>query len=192
VCSEVSQTVRSLQLQAALSEFVEQAGARLRADVLAGQEVPFELVARSARVRGAAPLYCYRPLTAAFIVERFPELRSLDAYQIAGRLLGEHDALDRYLESVGEDAHPRFARGPGDAGLLALLREVFDEQTDFELRPERLRGALERLDGAALAAAAGEVTLVATLHGLTIASPELALARGLLIAQPGALQGAPE
>jgi hypothetical protein len=183
-------------LQAALSDFAEQAAVSLQADVLAGQEVPFELASRSARVRGASPLYCYRPLTGAFIAERFPELRRLDAYSAAAALLEDFDGLDRYLISTGEDPVRRGARGGADAALLALLQDVFDEQTDFDRskigrHPERLDRALERLDGSAFAAA-GEVTLVATLHGLTITSPELALTRGLLIAQPGAIRGAPE
>jgi hypothetical protein len=183
-------------LQAALSDFVEQAAVRLHADVLAGQEVPFELASRSARVRGASPLYCYRPLTGTFIAERFPELRRLEGYAAAAGLLDEYDALDRYLASAGDDMPRVGARGRADAALLALLKDVFDEQTDFDRsklgqRAERLERALERLEGSAFAAA-GEMTLVATLHGLTIASPELQLTRGLLIARPGALQGAPE
>jgi hypothetical protein len=189
--------VRSLQLQAALAEFVAQAAASLQADVLAGQEVPFELASQSGRGRGASPLYCYRPLTGAFIAERFPALRQLDGYAPAAELLEDFDGLERYLIASGGDrAAGRGLRGRGDAALLMLLREVFDEQTDFDRskidqHPERLHRALERLDGSAFAAA-GEVTLVATLHGLTIASPELALTRGLLIAQPDALHGAPE
>ena len=42
--------MRSLQLQAALTEFVEAAAAHLHAEVAAGAEVPFELeLARPAR-----------------------------------------------------------------------------------------------------------------------------------------------
>jgi hypothetical protein len=67
---------------------------------------------------------------------------------------------------------------------------VFEDQTDFQLRPERLKAALGRLERATGAGAA-RVTLLATLHGVTIASPELALARGLTIAHAGALDGVP-
>jgi hypothetical protein len=197
-------SVRSLQLQAALTGLVAQAAASLHADVLAGQEVPFELASQAGRGRGAASLYCYRPLTGAYIAERFPSLRGLDAYAPAAALLEDFDGLDRYLISAGlVDASHR-ARGAGgvsktrrrsDAALLALLQEVFAEQTDFdgvlEQHPERLDRALERLEDSTFAAV-GELTLVATLHGLTIASPEIPLTRGLLIAQPDALQGAPE
>jgi hypothetical protein len=191
--------VRSLQLQAALAEFVAQAADSLHADIVAGQEVEFELASQSGRGRGAASLYCYRPLTGAFIAGRFPKLRGLDAYGKAAVLLGEFDALDRYLIASGADAVARSmprSRTRVDAALLALLQEVFDQQTDFDRskigrHDERLGRALERLDNSAFAAA-GEVALVATLHGLTIASPELALARGLLIAHPDALGDAPD
>jgi hypothetical protein len=191
VCGEVSGIMRSLQLQAALTEFTEQAAARLHADVLSGQEVPFELASHSGRGRGAAALYSYQPLTGAFIAERFPELRRLHSYQAAVGLLEGFDALDRYLIACGGNPAGHGVHARADAALLVLLKQVFEEQTDFDLRPERLDRALERLDGSTFAAA-GEITLVATLHGLTIASPELALARGLLIAHPDALRGAPE
>jgi hypothetical protein len=187
--------VRSLQLQAALTEFVAQAGASLHADVLSGQEVPFELASQSGRGRGASPLYCYRPLTGAYVAERFANLRGLDSYTSAAALLESFDGLDRYLIAKGEPSPRRGARGRCDAALLALLQEVFAEQTDFEQslerQPERLDRALKRLEDSTFAAV-GEVTLVATLHGLTIASPEIPLTRGLVLAQPDALQGAPE
>lgn len=194
--------VRSLQLQAALTEFVAQTTARLHADVLAGQEVPFELATQAGRGRGASPLYCYQPLTDTYIAERFPSLRSLEAYPPAAAMLHSFDGLDRYLLSHGlldaRDRRPGSGAGMGrsDAALLALLQEVCAEQTDFDglldRDPERLERALDRLGDSTFAAASAEVTLVATLHGLTISSPEIPLTRGLMIAQPNALHGAPE
>lgn len=196
--------MRSVQLQPALSAFLEQAAARLHADVAAGHEVPFELEARNARMRGAS-LYCYRPLTDRFIAERFAELRTLDAYAPALAQLRRCDSLERYLlalgdrrslrSAIGVEAPPRGERD-ADAVLLALLQDVFEEQTDFDpswlaQHPQRLDRALERLDGSSLPRA-GEVTVVATLHGLATCSPEIALARGLSLAQPDALAGAPE
>jgi hypothetical protein len=186
--------VRSLQLQAALAAFVEQAAAHLHADVAAGQEVPFDLETRTARMRGAS-LYCYSPRTDVFIAERFPDLRRLDAYTAAAAQLERCETLERYLLARGVEA-PRRGERHADAALLALLQDVFEEQTDFDPswlteHPERLERALERLDGSSLPRA-GEVTLVATLHGLAIASPEIALTRGLSIARPEALQGAPD
>lgn len=183
--------MRSRQLEASLADFAEQAAARLHGEVVAGQEVPFELDSRSSRGRGAAPLYCYRPLTNVFIAERFSQLRRLPAYGQAVALLDAYDGLDRYLLSRGADGWGGRSKGArADHALLMLLNDIFEEQTDFDLCPQRLERALGRLDDSTLASA-GEVTLIATLHGLTIASQELALARGLLLAHPHALQGAP-
>jgi hypothetical protein len=194
--------VRSHQLETALTEFVEAAALHLQAELDAGAEVPFELATRSSQ-RRAAPLYVYRPLTEAFIRERWPALRGLASHGRAALMLEGFDGLDRYLLTraapVGGEGGraARRARGPrADAALRALLEDVFAGQSDFDLskadqRPERLDGALGRLDCSAHASAA-EVTLLATLHGLTIASPELALAAGLTIAQPDALRGAPD
>ncbi len=55
------------------------------------------------------------------------------------------DGLDRYLASVGGEAAQAKGRGRAQHAIKALLEEVFDEQTEFELRPERVQVALERL-----------------------------------------------
>jgi hypothetical protein len=184
--------MRSRQLETALTEFLGAAAAHLRAEVAAGAEVPFELDSRAGR-RGhaATPLYCYRALTGPFISEREPALKKLPGHAEAAKQLEGFDGLDRYLASIGTDAVRAKGRARVRPAIKALLEDVFDEQTDFELRPERLRAALERLQQSALAGAS-EVTLVATLHGLTIASAELPLTKGLRIAQRDALQGVPD
>jgi hypothetical protein len=192
--------MRSRQLQTALIEFLEEAAQRLQSELDAGAEVPFELASRSSRGRGA-PLYCYRPLTDTFLGERWIALRGLTTHAHALAALEGFEGLDRYLlareqlPSRGRAEHGRRARRRSaeraDASLRALLMDVFAEQSDFSLRPERLHAALERLDCSAHASAT-EVTLLATLHGLTIASSELALAAGLTIARPDALIGVPD
>jgi hypothetical protein len=183
--------MRSLQLQAALTEHIEAVAFALHGEIAAGTEVPFELEQQGGRRRRGAPaLYCYRPLTAQFIEERLPALERLPTHPAAERLLGEFDGLDRYLVSAGIDCPRAAGRARQRAALGALLSEVFDEQTDFQLRPERLAAALATLDRAALSATS-ELTLVGVLHGLTISSPELALTKGLTIAQPQALDGLP-
>jgi hypothetical protein len=184
--------MRSRQLETALTEFLGAAAAHLRAEVAAGAEVPFELGSRMGR-RGQAstPLYCYRPLTGAFIAEREAALKRLPGHAEAAKLLERFDGLDRYLASVGSDVARVKGRVRVRAAVKALLEEVFEEQSDFELRPERLRAALDKLQQSALASAR-EATIVATLHGLTMASAELPLRKGLTIAQRDALQGVPE
>ncbi|HTU79342.1 MAG TPA: hypothetical protein VMF09_11335 [Solirubrobacteraceae bacterium] len=184
--------MRSSQLHAALTEFIEAAANHLHAEVLAGAEVQFELEPRTAR-RGLAgtALYCYRALTAEFIAARMSGLERLPSHAEAARLLASYDGLDRYLAGVSaEPPRGELARRVR-AAMQALLWDVFEEQSDFELRPERLQSALERLHSSAVAGASA-VTLVATLHGLTIGSPELPLTRGLTIARPNELEGLPE
>jgi hypothetical protein len=182
--------MHSVRLEEALAEFVHEAAAALQGEVLAGAEVPFELDQAGRGGRGGPALYCYKPLTGQFIGERLEALQRLPAHAEAARLLGGFAGLERYLAAAGlEQARSRQARV--QAAISALLRDVFAEQSDFELRPERLRAALARLQRAA-EPGAGEVLLVATLHGLTIASEEIRLTSGLAIAHPDALEGLPE
>jgi hypothetical protein len=151
--------MRSRQLETAITDYVQAAASHLDAEVEAGAEIPFEL--GSSRARGritTTPLYCYRALTGAFIEEREGELKRLPGHAEATKL------------------------------LKAVVEDVFAEQTDFQVRPERLRQALDRLERAA-AAEAGRLELVATLHGLEIASAELSLTKGLLIVHPDAVDG---
>jgi hypothetical protein len=183
--------MRSRQLEAALTEFLETAAGYLHGEVAAGAEVPFELAAEQGRRgHGATPLYCYRALTAAFIAERDTAIKRLAGYAEAATLLESFDGLERYLASAGPDAGRAKGRTRAGGAIRALLEEVFDEQTDFELRPERLRAALERLEQSAFGSPT-EVTIVATLHGLAIVSSELPLTKGLTIAQRDALEGLP-
>ena len=183
--------MRSLQLQTALTDYLTDASELLSAELAAGAEIPFELEQhRTGGHRGGPALYCYRPLTEEFLAARRPALEALGSHGEVERLLGAFDGLDRYLIAVGADLArlPRAARVRMAIG--SLLGEVFAEQSDFELRAERVDGALGRLEGAALASSS-EVMLVATLQGVTITSPELALTTGLTIAHPGALGGLP-
>ncbi len=185
-------TMGSGQLCTALTELVEAVAGHFQAALAAGAEVPFELEPqRTRRGAGGPSLYCYRALTGDFIAERQPELERLQSYSQALSLLAGFDGLDRYLANVGAEPARRDSRSRAGAAILALLREVFHEQTDFELRPERMRAALDRIDSAALARAT-QTTLIATLHGLTIATSEIALTSGLTIARPEALEGLPE
>ncbi len=194
--------MRSRQLETVLTEFVAQAADRLQAEVDGGAEVPFELAEKPAR-RGesAARLYSYRALTGAFVEQHATQLTSLPAHAEAVGLLVDFDGLDRYLAAsgagAGSDLTRMKAHARAGAALRLLLADVFDEQTDFDRRSdaaqhgERLEAALARLDQATHASTS-EVTLLGTLHGLTIASEEIALTRGLAIAQRDALRGVPD
>ncbi|HEX8714197.1 MAG TPA: hypothetical protein VF706_01405, partial [Solirubrobacteraceae bacterium] len=184
--------MRSRQLDTALSELFESAALYLHAEVAAGAEVPFELGAQpSRRGAGATTLYTYRALTGRFIDEREAAIKRLPGYAEASSLLEGYDGLDRYLASAGGEAATARGRARPRAAIRTLLEEVFDEQTDFELRPERVGAALERLAQATLASA-GEVTLVATLHGVALSSTELQLTKGLRIAHADDLRELPD
>jgi len=184
--------MRSRQLETSLTEFFGAASAYLRAEIAAGAEVPFELGAQTGRRGGGGtPLYTYRALTGEFISERDGALKRLPGHADVAKLLERFEGLDRYLASVGGDAARARGRTRVRAAVKALLEEVFDEQTDFELRPERVEATLQRLQHSTLANAS-EISLVATLHGVTIGSAELQLTKGLRIAQRDALQEVPD
>jgi hypothetical protein len=188
----------SPQLETALGEYAQVAAHLLHADITAGAEVELEL--GSQRGRAQTPFYSYRPLTDCFIAQRKHQLARLPEHAAAIAALAAFDGLDRYLAGRGDmTRRARHERAGETAGaqtragsaLDALLNDIFAEQTDFELRPERLVAALARLERAELTSAPDTVTLVATLHGLTIASPEIRLTTGLQIATPEALRWAP-
>jgi len=202
-------------LQDALSEYAQAAANSLHADIVAGAEVELEL--GSKRGRAQTPFYSCRPLTGRFIAQREAQLQRLPEHGAAVSALAGFDGLDRYL--AGRGGGGGAGRGGGEikarsgndlpncreragahasahtgarAALKLLLDDTFAEQTEFELRPERLAEALARLERAELTSAPDTVTLVATLHGLTIASPEIKLTKGLMIATPETLRWAPE
>jgi hypothetical protein len=189
--------MHSRRLEIALTKFIETAAIRLQEEIDAGAEVPYELGSQTGRRgRGATPLYQYRALTGVFIAEQMAELEPLPGYSEAAKLLEGFEGLDRYLVSVGagggRPAPPaRRGRPPrAPVAIRALLTDVFEEQTDFEVSPDRVAAALERLERSESVSSNG-VTLVATLHGLTITSAELSITKGLTIAHPDALEGLP-
>ena len=181
--------MHSRLLRAGLTEFIESAASHLQAEIDIGAEVPFEVGSRSGR-GGRAALYCYRALTGAFIAERDAELERLPGHAEAVRLLEDFVGLDRYLANMGVDVKGARGHARARTAIVALLGDVFHEQTDFAIRPERLHSAFERLERSAMATTS-DATLVATLRGLVITSAELSLTKGLTIAHPDALEGMP-
>ena len=175
--------MRSRQLRPRSTAFIEAAAGHLQAEVAAGAEVPFELERR----RPGAGARAARRCTATGADGRVHRASASAALERAARPRRGGDAARRLrrarpLPARARGVEPAEAT-PGDAraraALQALLEDVFGEQTDFELRPERLQRGARRASSARRCASASEVTLVATLHGLAIASPELALTKGL-------------
>ena len=145
--------------------------------------MPRSAWARPGQGKGGAQLYCYRPLTAAFIGERWQALASLESCGAAERLLECLQGLDRYLLQCDVRIGRGDRRSRATVVLRTLLEEVFAEHTDFALDGERLRGALARLDATAFTNA-GEVALIETLHGMGVVAPELAHTRAPAIGRP--------
>ena len=184
--------MRSRQLETSLTDFFGAAAAYLRGELESGAEVPFELGTQTPRRgRTGTPLYTYRALTGQFIAERDAAVKRLPGHAEAIKLLERFDGLDRYLASVGGEAAQAKGRARAQHALKALLEEVFDDQSEFELRPERVQATLDRLQDSTLANA-GELALVASLHGVAIASEELPLTKGLRIVQRDALAELPD
>jgi hypothetical protein len=191
--------MRSYQLQAAITEFFEEAATHLQVDVDGGAEVPFE-VDRGGFSSARTPLYCYQPLTRQFIAERWRPLKELGSYRRAAEALEGFSGLQRYISIVGApnsldgsiaNDHASPPRGDAEVALWVMLGEVFGEQTQFDLRPERVQSTLDRLDRAALGSPEG-TALVATLHGMTIASSDLLLTGGVRLLAPAAGADLPE
>ena len=182
--------MRSRHLEQALTNYIDAAAAHLAAEVAAGAEVPFEVGANRRGAGSRPPLYCYRALTSPFIAERDPALKRLPGHAECARLLERFDGLERYLAGSGVDLPHASRRGRAGAALKVVLEDALEDQTEFDPRPERVRAALDRLDRSA-ASDGGQVTLLATLHGLAIEAPELPLRRGLAIAHPDCLADLP-
>ncbi|HEV3002000.1 MAG TPA: hypothetical protein VGW75_14755 [Solirubrobacteraceae bacterium] len=181
--------MRHRNLHTVLRAFAEDAAAALAAEVAAGEEVPFELAAEGRPRR--TQLYCYRPMTGAFIRERLGKLVRLEAYAPAARALAEVDGVDAYLRARGEPRVPRDARDRADAALRAFLDRLFDGSSDFELTAERFGRAYGELEAAVSHDLAPVVTLVVGLPGLLLASPRVELAGGVTLAAAVAVPDAP-
>ncbi|WP_205699259.1 hypothetical protein [Conexibacter sp. SYSU D00693] len=173
--------MRNRQLHAAVAAFAEEAAWQLAADAAEGAEVPFEVV-EAGGGRRDVPLYCYRPLTGAFIEERASLLGRLPSYLPAVHALAACPGVDAYLAACGEAQVPADPRRRAEEALRLLLARVFRDSTDFALVPERLHAAYDELEALVLEGRA-LVEVVAAVHGLAIASDEIALGDSLLLAR---------
>lgn len=179
--------MRNRPLHDALSAFVEEAAAQLRADKDGGAEVPFELVEGPGRRRGRSPLYCYRPLTDEFIRGRADALTRLPTHPAAARALEAAGGGEPYLRVIGESAEQG---DPESAALRALVTRVFEDSTEFAFDPQRFERAYAELERTLLESRTlGQVA--APVRGLALVSPEVALGEGLSLVRADALVDPP-
>ena len=183
--------MRHRKLHTVLRAFADDAAAALAADVAQGHEVPFELGEIPPPSRRQPQLYCYRPLTGAFIRERLGELARLASYAPAAQALEEVDGLDAYLRARAEPRVPRDPRDRADAALRAFLDRLFDDSSDFELTQDRFARAYDELEAAVVDRSTPVVTLVVGLPGLRLASAEVELGGGVTLCDAAAVPDAP-
>jgi hypothetical protein len=184
--------VHNSTLHAALESFTADAAGQLMAETESGAEIPFEVISTPGRQRRPA-LYCYRPLTGAFIRERVGLLSALPTYAPAVRALAAVDGIDAYLRDRGEPRIPAQERERADLALRAFLGSVFAERSEFGFDPARFAAAYDELehavyDGRAVSVVVAPVLGVALDH----ATSELALGDGLSLIRGEALPDAPE
>jgi hypothetical protein len=175
-------------LYAALSAFAEEAAWQLSEET-SDADLPFEVVeARGAR--RDTPLYCYRPLTGAFIRDRVGLLERLPSYPAAARALAAVDGVGDYLRAHGEPRVPADPRERADVALRVFVSRIFSEATEFVITPERLDRALRELERSLLDGRAA-TAVVAPVLGLRLESPEIALGQGLALVRGDELDDAP-
>ena len=181
--------MRHRPLYAALAAFAEEAAWQLAEETADGAEVPFELVESRGRRRDT-PLYCYRPLTTAFIREHVGVFARLPAYPVAARALSGLDGVGAYLRDHGEPRVPADPRERANAALVVFLSRIFSEATEFVMSAERLERAYAEIE-TSLFAGCTESMIVAPVLGLRIVSREIALGDGLSLVDGERFEDAP-
>ncbi|HZO35652.1 MAG TPA: hypothetical protein VFB41_02130 [Solirubrobacteraceae bacterium] len=182
--------MRDRELLAALRTFAEEACWTLSAETAEGAEVSFDIIGEPSG-RDRPTLYCYRADTEGFIADRVRDLVRLETWQPTVQLLSGKAGLDAYLRARGHTRVPVSDRERAEAVLRAFLERLFENATEFVLSDERLTRATSELD-ALLTASRADVEVVVPLLGVTLASDELALADGLALIRPEALDNVPE
>jgi hypothetical protein len=181
--------VHNTTLHATLEAFAADAAGQLAAETAGGAEIPFEVVEEPG---ARASLYCYRPLTGAFIRERLGMLAALPTYAPAARALAALEGVDAYLRQRGEPRIPGEARERADAALRAFLSNVFAERSEFGFDPPKFEKAYEELERA-LYEGRCVATVIAPLLGVALESStkEIALGDGLSLMRGDAMADAP-
>jgi hypothetical protein len=181
--------VHNTTLHSTLEAFAADAAGQLAAETARGAEVPFE-VAEEPGAR--ASLYCYRPLTGAFIRERLGLLTALPTFAPAVRALAGLQGVDAYLRQRGESRIPGEARERAEEALRAFLSRVYAERSEFGFDPLRFEQAYAELERA-LYEGRCVATVIAPLLGLALehSTRELPIGEGLALVRGDALADAP-
>jgi hypothetical protein len=191
VAREETASVRNTTLHDALEAFTADAAGQLAAETASGAEIPFDLISTGSSARNA-PLYCYRPLTGAFIRERLELLSALPTYAPAVRALGAVEGVEAYLRQAGESRIPGDPRERADVALRGFLGTVFSERSEFGFDPVRFEFSYAELERALYEGRCVSI-VVAPMLGVALdhTTKELALGDGLSLIQGEAMPDAP-
>ncbi len=184
--------MRNSTLYATLEAFTGDAAGRLSAETASGVEVPFEVIETEARPSSRPPLYCYRPLTAAFIRDRLGLLAALPTYAPAAQALSGLEGLDAYLSLREVSRVPNEPRERANATMRCFLASVFAERSEFGFDRDRFEAAYEELERV-LYEGRCLTTVIVPLLGVSLdpGTAELALGDGLSLVRGDALPDAP-
>jgi hypothetical protein len=181
--------VHNPTLKATLEAFAADAAGQLAMETGRGAEVPFEVVEEPG---ARSSLYCYRPLTGAFIRERVGLLSRLPTYAPAAVALASLEGVDAYLSHRGEPRIPGEPRERADAALRSFLSQVFADRSEFAFDPERFALAYAELERS-LYEGRCVATVIAPLLGLALehSTREVPIGEGLSLVRGDAIPGAP-
>ena len=182
--------MRNHRLHSALSTYAEEAAWQLAADNAQGAELQFEIAESSGTPGTGAPLYCYRPLTDAFIREHHATLVLLPSHLPAVHALSSVGGIDDYLRACGADPDETDRRLRSEAALRVFLQRAFEDASEFVLTPERFERAYRELESC-LYEGRNEVRFVVPVLGMRIASREVELGNGISLVQGEAVPDAP-
>ncbi|HWI21749.1 MAG TPA: hypothetical protein VNT22_03940 [Baekduia sp.] len=187
--------MRNRLLHTALSAFCEEAAWQLASDAAGGEdELEFE-IDEIGGARKSSPLYCYRPLTGDFIDRRQGILSMLPSFLPAIHALQSCGGLDGYLLARGENRSSKAAyggtpRGRAEEALRCLLSEIFEDSSDFVLHKARFESVYDEFETLVMDGRA-QTEVIATIHGLAIASQRVDLGEGLVLVRANAAPDAP-
>ncbi len=182
------------RLHTALSTFAEEAAWQLAADTAQGATLEFEVVEstppRSGSPSRAVPMYCYRPLTGAFIADRHATLVLLPSHLPAVHALSAAGGVDEYLLACGEDLTGLDSRLHAERALSVLLQRIFEDASEFVLTPERFERAYQELESCLFEGRQG-LRVIVPVPGLVIDSEEIDLGNGVSLVRGEAMPDAP-
>jgi hypothetical protein len=170
------------QLHADLHAFATDAAATLRAAVLAGDEVPFE-------VADTEGLYCYQPLVEEFLERHWDCLMRLPSAVRAQAALAARGGLGEYLQIYALEQRPGVP--VAQDCLRCFAHRVFNgDPGEFELEPDRFEPAFRELHQATVQDRS-ELAVTALLRGIECVSGEIELAEGMLLVPLDRLEALP-